>query len=135
MSHEITQAVLEVVEVEVAERLQEAVNTLVQLNKSSAETDLAEILQRADIDGNEMVTADELYELIAGQPIDPSLRPLAEQLTVLKSERTFENRWERWGSLLIAPQARATSSSSADEAAIVCAVCYCTGRRHAAHAS
>ena len=66
--HEVTQAVLEVAEAEIAERIQSTVGAIVQLNKTAAEQDLDEIMRRADLDGDRRVTLDELYELIAGQP-------------------------------------------------------------------
>ena len=40
-----------VMEVEVSDRIQESVNSLVQLNVSSAENDLSELVRRADADG------------------------------------------------------------------------------------
>jgi hypothetical protein len=106
VSHEITQSIMEVVEAESMERIQTTVNSVVQLNASSAERDLAEIFRQADVDGNEVITFDELFELLAGQKIDPTIEPLAREIPVLKTARTARNKWESWGSLLVAPQVR-----------------------------
>ena len=116
--HEVTQAVLEVAEAEIAERIQSTVGAIVQLNKTAAEQDLDEIMRRADLDGDRRVTLDELYELIAGQPIktiDPqgALELLARDIVVLRSPETATSKWERWGSLLIAPPIRQVSRMSA----------------------
>ena len=86
------QAVLEVAEAEIAERIQSTVGAIVQLNKTAAEQDLDEIMRRAGLDGDRRVTLDELYELIAGQPIktiDPqgALELLARDIVVLRSPR------------------------------------------------
>ena len=70
-------------------------------------------MRRADADGNQVITFDELYELLSGQPIDPLVAPLAAQWAVLKSPETAATRWERWGSLLIAPQVKRLSQISA----------------------
>jgi len=113
ISHEITQAMIEVVEVETVGRVQSAISEAVQLNQSSAALDLEEILQRADIDGNDMITFDELYELISGAPIDPLLAPIARSWPVLKSERAATSRWDLWGSLLIAPQVKNAAKAGA----------------------
>ena len=77
VSHEITQAVMEVVEVEVAERIQTTISDAVQLNQSAAAKDLYDIFQKADADGNDIITLDELFELVAGKPMDPFFAPIA----------------------------------------------------------
>ena len=56
-----------------------------QLNETSAQRDLADIFSRADSDGNEVITFDELYELVSGQPIDPLVEPFAREIPVLKA--------------------------------------------------
>lgn len=113
ISNEITQAVMEVVEVETVGRIQAAISDVVQLNQSSAAQDLGEIMSKADADGNGILTLDEVYELISGAPIDPLLAPLASSLPVLKSERSATSRWDLWGSLLIAPQVKNAAKASA----------------------
>jgi hypothetical protein len=113
IEHEITKAIMEVVEVETIGRIQGAISDAVKLNQSSAALDLEEILAWADADGNERVTFDELYELISGGPIDPCLAPLAREVTVLTSTRAASNRWDRWRSLLIAPQVKNVARASA----------------------
>ena len=94
VTNEITQAFMEVVEVEVTDRIQTSISEAVQLNTSSAERDLAEILRRADTDGNEVITFDELYELVSGAPLDPLLVPLAREVPVLRTARTATDRWD-----------------------------------------
>jgi len=113
IEHEITKAIMEVVEVETIGRIQGAISDAVKLNQSSAALDLEEILAWADADGNERITFDELYELISGGPIDPCLAPLAREVTVLTSTRASSNRWDRWRSLLIAPQVKNVARASA----------------------
>jgi len=113
VSNEITQAIMEVVEVETVGRIQSLVSEAVQLNQSSAQLDLVDIMKRADADGNEIITFDELYELISGAPIDPLLAPLAKGWPVLKSERAATSRWDVWGSLLIAPQVKSLARATA----------------------
>ena len=117
VTHEVTQAVLEVAEAEIAERFQSTVGALVQLNKTAAERDLDDIMRRADMDGNQELTLDELYELLSGQPfesLDPQgvLAPLAREVVVLKSPQVAKSRWERWGSLLFAPPIREVSRAA-----------------------
>ena len=51
VEHEITRAVLEVAEAEVAERIQGTFDTLAGVNQTSAERDLYEVMRRADSDG------------------------------------------------------------------------------------
>ena len=113
VSNEITQAIMEVVEVETVGRIQSLVSDAVQLNQSSAQLDLVDIMKRADADGNEIITFDELYELISGAPIDPLLAPLAKEWPVLKSESAATSRWDVWGSLLIAPQVKSLARVTA----------------------
>lgn len=113
VEHEITRAVLEVAEAEVAERIQEAIGTVTGLNETAAERDLADIMRRADADGNEAITFDELYELMMGTPIDPVVAPLAREWVVLKSPRVAESRWEEWGSKALAPAIKRASQLSA----------------------
>ena len=48
VSNEITQAMMEVVEVEVTDRVQQLISTALDVNQSSAANDLADILRRAD---------------------------------------------------------------------------------------
>ena len=105
--------ILEVAEVEVTERFQSAVESVVQLNKTAAERDLDEIMRRADVDGNRELDFAELFELLVGQKIDPLVEPLAREMIVLKSPEKAESAWEQWGSLLIASPIRAVSRASA----------------------
>ena len=98
---------------EVTERFQSAVESVVQLDKTAASRDLDEIMRRADIDGNKELDFAELFELVSGQKIDPLVEPLAREMIVLKSPEKAESAWEQWGSLLIAPPIRAVSRASA----------------------
>ena len=82
------------------------------LNQTAAERDLFEIMRRADADGNEVITFDELYELITGKPIYPLVAPFVRDWALLKTPRTAETKWERWTSLLIAPQLKRLSQLS-----------------------
>ena len=113
VEHEITRAVLEVAEAEVAERIQGTFDTLAGVNQTSAERDLYEVMRRADSDGNSMLTFDELYELMSGAPIDPLVAPVAREWVVLKTPQEASNRWERWGSLVLAPQLKKLAQVSA----------------------
>ena len=115
IDHEITQGVIEVVEAEVAGRIQETLETVAEsagVNQTAAERDLSEIMRRADADGNEEITFDELYELMLGKPIDPLVQPLAAEWTILKSPRTASSQWERWNSLILAPPLKRLSQIS-----------------------
>ena len=112
-SHELTAEIIEAVQGEVDFRIQSTISEAVQLNKTAAERDLEEIFKRADADGNEVITFDELYELLSGEPIDPLVAPLAREWTILKTPRTAQTRWESWGSLLMAPQLRRLSTANA----------------------
>lgn len=113
VEHELTQELLEVVQAEVDYRIQGTISEAIQLNQSAAERDLEEIFRRADADGNEEITFDELYQLLTGQPIDPLIEPIAREWTILKNSRTAESKWESWGSLLLAPQVRKLSTANA----------------------
>lgn len=117
VTHEVTQAVLEVAEAEIAERFQSTVGAIVQLNQTAAERDLDDIMRRADVDGNQELTLDELYELLSGQPFEALdsqglLAPLAREVVVLKSPEVANTRWERWGSFLLASPIREVSRAA-----------------------
>ena len=109
LDHEITRAVLDVAEAEVVGRVQDALVTVSGLNQTAAERDLAEIFRKADADGNDVITFDELYELMLGQPIYPLARPYAREWAVLKSPESADSPWEASASLLIAPQLKRLS--------------------------
>lgn len=96
----------EVAEAEAVGRVQQAISKFVQLNQSSAETDLGEIMKRADADGNGVITLDEAWEFITGATLSSSnsyFQDLASNWTVLKSGTTADNVREKWFSLLLAP--------------------------------
>ena len=109
---ELTRAMLDLAEEEVSGRIQDVIGSMAGLNQTTAERDLYEIIRRADSDGNEVITFDELYELMLGQKIDPQLEPFAREWAVLKTPRTAGSKWERWGSLLLAPQLKRISQLS-----------------------
>jgi hypothetical protein len=109
VSTELAQAFRDVIEAESQGRIQRAIGEAAELNQTSAEKDLADIMTRADGDGNEMITADELWELIFKEPIIPAVAPLAQQWPVLKSVRSAANSWEMFTSLLMAPQIKRLS--------------------------
>jgi len=103
VENEITKGILEVLELEFADRITSSVSYAVQLNESVAASDIAGILEVADKNADGELTGDELYELIFGRPIDPAWQRLAANWVVLKAPQFAEDRWERWRSLLLAP--------------------------------
>jgi hypothetical protein len=101
---EITPAIQDIFATEIVSRIQNSLTDAVLLNETSAEADLSDLMRRADADGNEMITFDEMWELVTGMPLVPAVAEWAQNVPVLKSAQTAANRWDQMVSLLLAPR-------------------------------
>lgn len=100
---DIWQRIAGIYDAEVTGAIQKGLGAVFQMNESSMEQDLGEILRTADVDGDDIITLDELHVKVTGKKLSPEVRVLAGQVPVLKSSATAKDRWERWRSLVIAP--------------------------------
>ena len=66
---------------------------------ADAQSELELLLRSGDKDGNRMLTADEVYELLSGEPLDEPTAELVKGFVVLKDPAVAQGRWERWASL------------------------------------
>ena len=63
---------------------------------ADAQSELELLLRSGDKDGNRMLTADEVYELLSGEPLDEPTAELVKGFVVLKDPAVAQGRWERW---------------------------------------
>lgn len=105
VNNQVTRALVEVVELEVADRVEKSVSdavSLTGLESDEARRELAQLMTAGDKDGNRMLTADEVFELYAGEPLDEQWAALVREWVVLKAPQVASTRWERWASLATA---------------------------------
>lgn len=110
VNNQVTRALVEVVELEVADRVEKSVSDavgLTGLDSDDARRELAQLMTAGDKDGNRMLTADEVFELYAGEPLDEQWAALVREWVVLKDivnnkGEVASTRWERWASLATA---------------------------------
>ena len=103
IENEIVAALQEVLELELSERFELGVSAAVQLNVSDSVDEISSLLRVADKNADGELSFDEVYDLVAGEPINPVFNELAQRWIVLKSPELTQNRWERWSSLVLAP--------------------------------
>ena len=79
IENQLAAELAEVLQLELADRLERSVSSAVQLNVSSSFDELSEVLEAADKNEDGELTLNELYELVMGAPIDPQLEDMAAQ--------------------------------------------------------
>ncbi len=100
---EISTTIREVIELELTDRIQVGLGEVVQMNATDSTDELATLLALADKNNDGEITVDELYELLVGAPLEPTLGALASEWAVLKAPQRAANRWDYWNSLFWAP--------------------------------
>lgn len=69
----MSRAILEVVELELSERIQQTVSASVGANATEGLSELAQLLTLADKNADGSLDVAELYELLVGAPIEPTV--------------------------------------------------------------